>query len=538
MKSVLKKRCYPKKCKRVVSSRNFNIHYFVKCNGQDVRVCKEEFLAVHGLQRSQKRIQLLCKQIGEGSSTPSSDKRGKHLNRTNKISNETYQSIKLHIDSIPKYTSHYSRNKNPKKVYLDHDLSISSLYRKYYVPWCQDKNISPASEDKYRRVFSTEYNIGFKLPKSDTCKICDSLPIQIQDPSRTDKEKKAFQIQLELHQRRAEAMQQNLKAETANAQSSTDLCVISFDLQQALPVPNLSVGPAFYLKKAWVYNLGIHDCGTNKGYMYMWSENTAKRGSDEIASILYKHFTENKTGAKTLIVFSDNCTGQNKNWSVICLWRNLVKEGIFQSVEHRFLTVGHTHLPSDRDFANIEKYKRHYLKTVYTPEDWYKAVKDCRVTNPFKVVVIQQKDVLCFKDIQSQITRKTLTDQKEKISFGKICCLKFEQENYNIMLIKHIFNEPFKPTNIVKRGQRSSTELAVKDLKQKYKQPIPLNPKKIENISQLLPYIPPAYMDFYTQIGANSQTTRVQVNESNHTDHEIEELDNFSDLNESDNDNN
>lgn len=121
MKSVLKKRCYPKKCKRVVSSRNFNIHYFVKCNGQDVRVCKEEFLAVHGLQRSQKRIQLLCKQIGEGSSTPSSDKRGKHLNRTNKISNETYQSIKLHIDSIPKYTSHYSRNKNPKKVYLDHD---------------------------------------------------------------------------------------------------------------------------------------------------------------------------------------------------------------------------------------------------------------------------------------------------------------------------------------------------------------------------------------------------------------------------------
>ena len=65
--------------KRVVSSRIL-IYIILSnvSNGKDVRICKEEFLAVHGLQKSQKKIQLLCKQIGEGSSTASYDKRGKH----------------------------------------------------------------------------------------------------------------------------------------------------------------------------------------------------------------------------------------------------------------------------------------------------------------------------------------------------------------------------------------------------------------------------------------------------------------------------
>lgn len=164
-----------------------------------------------------------------------------------------------------------------------------------------------------------------------------------------------------------------------------------------------------------MYNLRNHDCGTGKGYMYMWSENIAKRDSDEISSILYKHFKENRSKAKRLILFSENCGGQNKNWSIIYLWQNLIKNGIFESVEHRYLIVGHTHLPSDRDFAIIEKYKRHYLKSVYVPQDWHNAVLSCKRTNPFKVVQLDRKDVLSFKDLVSnhkkvqQMIKKNLT---------------------------------------------------------------------------------------------------------------------------------
>ncbi|CAH1984379.1 unnamed protein product [Acanthoscelides obtectus] len=315
MEAIPKKRSYPKKTKKQVSSRNISIEYFVKLNGENVRLCKKEFLSVHGLQHSKKRIEILYKKMSnEGSITPKKDKRGKHKNRPNRTPAENLQSARDHINAIPKYTSHYSRKKNPGKVYINHDLNISKLYKDYYIDWCKERDLVHVSEDRYRRIFCTEYNIGFKLPKSDTCKTCDMLKIKIEDPGATTEEIKSDKIKLELHQRRAEAMQQSLKRETEYAKISGDTYVITFDLQQALPVPNLTVGPAFYLRKAWVYNLGIHDCVTGQGYMYMWPENVAKRGSDEIASILYKHFREHSIkGNKKLIVYTDNCGGQNKN---------------------------------------------------------------------------------------------------------------------------------------------------------------------------------------------------------------------------------
>lgn len=149
--------------------------------------------------------------------------------------------------------------------------------------------------------------------------------VLIQDANASEEDVKKNKTYHELHLRRAEAIKQTLKNEVENSKKNNDSYVISFDLQQALPVPNLTVGPAFYSRKAWVYNLGIHDCVTGQGYMYMWPENVDKRGSDQIASIIYKHFTE-----------------------MMCLWMQLVKEGFFKSIEHRFLVVGHTDLPCDR----------------------------------------------------------------------------------------------------------------------------------------------------------------------------------------------
>ncbi|XP_072399582.1 uncharacterized protein [Diabrotica undecimpunctata] len=467
IKSVPKKRTYLKKTKKHVSSRNVSIQYFVKIKGIDVKICKQEFLAVHGLQKSKKRIQLLCEQMKEGASTPKADKRDKHQNKANKINDCDRENVKTHIKSIPKYISHYSRQKNPNKVYIDHDLSISALYHDYYLEWCRNRNANPVKESYYRNVLT------------DTCKTCDSLNIQIRNVGSTEASAGRLKTQLELHHRRAEALQKSLKGEIENAKRTKDTLVISFDLQQALPVPSLTVGPAFYLRKIWTYNLGIHDCVEDMGYMYMWPEHLAKRRSDEIASILYKHFKENPTEHRKLVVYSDNCAGQNKNWTIVCLWQQLVKESVFDTIEHRFLVVGHTHLPSDRDLAIIEKHKRRYLNQVYTPDDWYQAVLKSKRKNPYNVIVLQQQDILSFKDLQIQnITKKTQTENKEKLNFSKICTFKFTHETPNVMFYKHIWNELFKSVNIGRRGVRTAVNLNLRDLKIKYDAPIPLNPKK------------------------------------------------------------
>lgn len=385
IKVTTKKRCYKKKTKRQESKRKFTNLYFVKVNGIDVQICKQEFLAVHGLQNSAKRVKLISKQISEGRSTPKKDERGRHHNRPNKVSPEMVQSVHDHIKSIPKYVSHYSRISNPNRVYLNHDLSIASLYKDYYIAWCKQHNINHVKEDRYRRIFNLEYNIGFKLPKSDTCQTCDSINLMISSNKENESEVKSLQIKLQLHQSRAQAMQQNLKDEVKNNEAIQNTDIISFDLQQTLPTPSLTVGLAFYLRKAWTYNFGIHDCVSGQGHMFMWTESVAKRGSSEIASVLLKYLTSKPTRSENLLVFTDNCGGQNKNWLIMALWLQLVREKVYKTIEHRFLISGHTHLPSDRDFALIEKHKK-YVKQVFSPEEWFDIVRKSNRKNPFKVV--------------------------------------------------------------------------------------------------------------------------------------------------------
>lgn len=121
------------------------------------------------------------------------------------------------------------------------------------------------------------------------------------------------------------------------------------------------------------------------------------------------------------------------------MWQHLVKEGVFKSVEHRYLIVGHTHLPSDKDFASIEKYKKR-MCAAHDPQDWYTAVKSKR-KNPLKVQVMTRNDFYAFKVLEGSIKKKTITDDGQNVSFSRICCLRFDHNNPNIMKIKHTVKE-------------------------------------------------------------------------------------------------
>lgn len=80
--------------------------------------------------------------------------------------------------------------------------------------------------------------------------------------------------------------------------------------------------------------------------MYLWTEDQAKRGADEVASVLMKFF-ETKLDYDELVIFTDNCPGQNKNWQMMAFWLQLVKEKKFRKITHHFLLSGHSVMPSE-----------------------------------------------------------------------------------------------------------------------------------------------------------------------------------------------
>ena len=227
-------------------------------------------------------------------------------------------------------------------------------------------------------------------PKSDTCKECDTFKVQ------TDAEQdKATVTQLkgewELHLCKAECAYQQLKEDTALSKCDPNVMLVTFDLQQSLPTPVLTTNVVFYKRQQWTYNLGVHDCGSTKGYMYVWHECTASRGPNEIGSCILKHIQLTNPTATHLITFSDSCGGQNRNVYLLALWLHIVASDkySFTTIDQKFMVVGHSYLPNDRDFGSIET-ARCKASHLYVPTDWSDLIRNCRRKNPFTVTDMSQ----------------------------------------------------------------------------------------------------------------------------------------------------
>ena len=147
----------------------------------------------------------------------------------------------------------------------------------------------------------------------------------------------------------------------------------------------------------WTYNFGIHDCVAGKGYRYMWDETVAKCGSLIVASCPKHFFHAYRTGARSLLSYSDGCGGQNKNLILVGLYNELHSSGVYDILNHKFLTRGHTFLRNDTDFTQIKNRKA--SATVYVPSDWFSVVKEAKNKSPFEVVPMQQEEFMNFRII-------------------------------------------------------------------------------------------------------------------------------------------
>lgn len=109
----------------------------------------------------------------------------------------------------------------------------------------------------------------------------------------------------------------------------------------------------------------------------MFDETVARKGSIESVSFLW-HFIQKyiSDSVTVLHIFTDNCGGQNKNGAMVHFLSTLVNNGRFSKIVHHLPEPGHSFLPCDRDFAQIEKKKRK-KELLYLPEEWYCLVENC-----------------------------------------------------------------------------------------------------------------------------------------------------------------
>ena len=472
--------------------------------------------------------------------------------------------MRAHVRSFPAQQSHYSRAKNPRKKYLPEGLSVSRMYNLFleekqpeYLTYlraledCRQKQIQYTGrvvkpmlvERTYRNIFDTEFNLGFGQPRSDTCVECDALHMQLQ--SASEQEKEDIQSQLDKHHREAEAAYAQLNADKQTAKESwkgkvrefsseIESCSVeatdmySFDLEQNLPCPNIQSSEVFYMRQMWLYNFGINDSVDETATMMVWAENQGKRGSCEVASCLQNVFAMRQSGAKHLLLWSDGCAGQNKkNHTMVGFLTSLVRNGDFLSINHKFLVRGHTYLPNDRDFAQIEKQKP--TAQVHLPQDWISHIQKAKKKHPFTVTSLTWEAFKDYKTYASKNYRKlTKTTCKKTVKFKQISWFSYGESLEQGVTKRHPDevwirysldeSEPWKKVKVVTkrrttsdstRSTRVTTDRRTRRtrtttesiLAPAYVAEVPLKAAKVKDLLKIAnKFLPPSTRSFYMSL--------------------------------------
>ena len=103
---------------------------------------------------------------------------------------------------------------------------------------------------------------------------------------------------------------------------------------------------------------------------YLCPEGYDSGNSECVISMLQQFFQDNPDidRVRTLYVYSDSCSGQNRNNFGLAFWISRVLDGKHEVVSWNFLVVGHTKFSPDRLFGLLRSLERKF--NLFTPQDW------------------------------------------------------------------------------------------------------------------------------------------------------------------------
>lgn len=205
-------------------TRNQNCVFHFTVNGESKRTCKIFFINTLGISERVLRTVMQGRQKCITGMIPE-DKRGKHSYHNN-VDQEIVQSVRDHINSVPRIESHYTRA-NTSREFIDGGLTIKELYRNYV----SNREAMPvASCDMYYRIFNTEFNLSFFVPKKDQCDLCESYNNAIgQDKINLEEPYKE-------HLRQKELSRKEKAEDIALTKTDAETVAEIYDLQAVMPV--------------------------------------------------------------------------------------------------------------------------------------------------------------------------------------------------------------------------------------------------------------------------------------------------------------
>ena len=393
--------------------------------------------------------------------------------------------VREHIRSFKGRKSHYGLKKT-EKLYLPEDLNVKKMHNMY----CQKFLDCKVSYETYRKIFVNNFNISFGFPRSDTCSICDqhlaktrSLKLELKNQlpgnetemSNLEKQLTTLNTENKLHKLKADTFYKRKRAAKNKSMQSEEFEAITMDFAKNLPMPNITTNDVYYKRQLTFISFNIHLLGCNDVIFYTYPQTIAKKGADNVASLL-NHFCFEVLSptVRHLEIFCDSCAGQNKNYTIFRFLHYLIQyKGRFESVKVTFPIRGHSYMESDKDFGLINQ-----KSVVEVPSQWVKVFRNSRVKpTPFKVIDCKQELFIAWTKYLTPLFKKTSPFQTRPIKE-----LFLSLEHPRTIKVRNSYNGTKESFVITNAKTRCLPTIAPQKL---YEQLIPLPKKKFDQLQEL-----------------------------------------------------
>ena len=364
-------------------------------------VCQKMFLGTLGYTTDTVLVSV------KGATDPSTgiaqkSKRGKHAPK-HKLTEEDVQTMRDHVNKYKPCISHYRRENAPNRLYLPSELSIGEMYEDYKLEMVDKTNMKTCSYMSYHRVI-TSMNISFAKLGVEECETCDRFALHRNESVNKKAGSKRSNHEIESCDDESCEICSNYKSHVSIVKCirklykndkvrQEDTVVVSCDLQKVILLPRLpGYKESIFTSRLIAFNLSFVPLGKIKGAVentdkcanqsaaeavaVCWHEEIRGRKDEDICSGYLKFLMSSQCrDAKHVIIWCDNCGGQNKCWTLYTALVNIVNCDItnLETVTIRYFEKGHSFMSADHFHAKVEKQLK-YADKVYDFKDYVQCV--------------------------------------------------------------------------------------------------------------------------------------------------------------------
>ena len=285
------------------------------------------------------------------------------------------------------------------------------------------------------------------------------------------------------HLKRAEISRAEYAKDRERNEINGSIKHFSMDMQKIIMLPHLpGLKTALFTRRILMVNQTIAPLGGQskggKPLAYLWHEGIQGRNDEDVASVLIKFLSTLKDCSDT-VVWCDNCSGQNKNWTLFSAIAHFMAKPSCQlkTVTLKFFEKGHTFMSADSFHHMVEK----SIKAKGKLYDFADFV-DC-VNEYGEAIEMAPSDFMQY--------RKELGSGKDVNTpkLRKLSLVQFQRRSQDLFF-KREFSDSLKVTKFLKRDARKSFKPSMwKDYPSK-EVPRGVNEeKKTQILSKLRPFM-------------------------------------------------